>query len=231
MTYDSHSAIPQRVHTALSRFAELNLKIPAAVSDTYAQLQRVEAKPPRVDRYGLRDAIISGAKDEVLQQLALAELAEPLIESARLAARSHAAVGVMDAIEASADSLHKQLSAQAAKAIKVLEEAAAVGPIPLSALVRSGRHSEASAIAAAEITASQLDNLYTTRDRLLWPRRTRPAVDVSRWTETRFNGMSFIDGLTQGGKLWYPTITEAIGLANQIAAADDTGGFVDAGAA
>jgi hypothetical protein len=220
MSFDSHSAAPQRAHNAVSRLAELGVNPPKAVADAYAVLKRVEAKPVAVDRFAVRDAIITGAKPEQLRELAMVELTAPVIESAHLAARAHAAVAVTDSIQAHGDQLHRQLAKLAEAAISKLEAAAAVGDVPLARLIRDGRHTDAEAIASAEVVAAQLRELYSTRDRLLWS-KTRPALDVTRWKDPAHTGYDFLPGLRKGGRLWFPDFHEAMDLAAQLHKAGD----------
>jgi hypothetical protein len=220
MSFDSHSAAPQKAHNAVSRLAELGVDLPKPVADAYAVLQRVEAKPAAVDRFAVRDAIIAGAKPEKLRELAMVELTAPVIENARLAAVSAAAVAVTDAIEAHADQLHQQLAGLAEVCITKLEAAASVGDVPLDRLIRDGRHADAEAIASAEVVAAQLRHLYEFRERRLWG-RTRPALDTTRWKDPTHAGYDFIEGLRRDGKLWYPTHAEAMELAAELHKAGD----------
>lgn len=228
--FNSYSAAPQRARTAVSRLSELGVKLAKPITDAFAVLERLEKPLQQPPRRALRDALIDGADLAELQAIALAELTAPAIENARLAARGHAAEAVMDAIEDSAASIHKQLAERAAGAIAKLKAAADVGDVPLDRLLRDGRTEDAQFVAVAEVTAGELDRLYTLRDRLLW-NKTRPVRDVSRWTDDRYAGCAFVDGLRRGGELWFPTKDEAVQHGRQLADADDVGYHPDEGAA
>jgi hypothetical protein len=228
--FNSYSAAPQRVRTAVSRFHELGVKLPKAVTDAYATMVRLESPLQQPPRRALRDALIGGADLAGLQDIALADITAQPIETARLAARNHAAMLALDAVEASADQIHGQLAKLAQGAISKLKAAADVGDVPLDRLLRDGRAEDAQFIAVAEVTASELDRLYTLRDRLLWG-KTRPVRDVSRWTDDRYAGSTFIDSLRRGGELWFPTKDQAMRRAAEIAQADDVGYHPDEGAA
>lgn len=229
MAYDNFSAAPQRARNAVDRLTELGVKLPPAVTKAYATQQRLAVKPPAPQSRGLRDALLDGADRDELQAIALAELTAPAIESARLAAHNRAAAQVLDAIEADAEAIHRQLVKLATAAIAKLTAAAEVGDVPLDRLVRDGRHSDAEAIASAEVVARQLEHLYGMRDKLLWD-RARPVLDCTRWTDPRYAGMGFVQGLQRGGRLWFPDKQTAMARADELARADDTDGDVDGAA-
>jgi hypothetical protein len=218
MAWDNPNLAPTKAHNAMSRFTELRVAIPKKVATAYDGLKRIEAQTATHDRHGVRDAVLSGADDETLRQLALAELAAPIIADARANARLHASIAVLDAIADSASEIHTGMAKLAQKAIQVLEGAAKVADVPMNRLVLDGRHDDATLVAQSETTAAQLDRLFTLRDRLLWDKR-RPVVDVSRWKSPEHAGMAFIEGIHAGGTIWFPDQATAIDHGQRLAAA------------
>ncbi|AFJ37129.1 hypothetical protein [Mycobacterium sp. MOTT36Y] len=215
MSYHRDAGLIHRARQALSRLNELDVKPPKAVATAVETLDRLEAfrlTPPDA----LPAAIVAGAEQAELERIALADIAAAPIRDALGKAKMGAADAILEAIHGSRDEIHAQLAKQANVAIEKLTAVAALGGIPLDALVRAGRHRDAEAVASAAVTEQSLDSLYRLRDQLLWPRGRFPVVDVTRWRDPAFAGSAYLEGLSRGGKLWFPSWAEATGRATEL---------------
>lgn len=215
MSYNRDAGTVLRARQALSRLNELDVKRPKAVAAAVETLDRLESfalTPPDA----LPSAIVAGAEQAELERIALAEIAAQPIRDALGKAKMGAADAVLTAINDEKAEIHAQLAKQANFAIDKLTAVAAIGGIPLDALVRAGRHRDAEAVASAAVTEQSLDALYRLRDQLLWPRGRFPVVDVTRWRDPAFAGFAYLEGISRGGQLWFPSWAEATALASEL---------------
>lgn len=216
MAFNRDAAGPMRARTDCAELTELGIKLPKPVADALAALDRI-GRPTTPAPGAMVAAVLDGADETELHRLALAELAEPLVRDAYGRAGIVAADDVAAAIRASRNEIHAGLAKLATSAIDTLTAAASID-VGLEDLIRSGRHTDAEKVVAADLTAATLDRLYRTRERLLWPRGRYPSAAVTRWRETEYAGHGFLEGLRAGGTLWFPSFDEACALAEQIQA-------------
>lgn len=219
MAFNRDLASPQRVRTALSRFAELGITLPKTVIDARDALTKIEKAAPKPPAPGaLAQAILDGASEDEQLRIAMIELTLNTRREGYSRARAAAAEAVFEAIRASKDEVHQSLSKLATAAIEKLRKTADVHDVPLEALVRAGRHKDAELIASANVVERQLEALYRLRQDLLWPADRWLVQPVDRWFHPDHAGHGFIEGLRVGGRLWFPTFEEAAARAGDLQA-------------
>lgn len=212
------------LRTALDAFTTRGLEHPQPVTEAVELWQHIRAtRPDQPDRYALRDAVIAGADESELGGVLLAELGAQHIRNAWNQAEQMIAKHALDLIVTHRADYHAPLAVQAGELIGKLEAIAAIGRVPLDALVRAGRHTDAELVASLSNVAADLDSAYRVRDVYLvaggYKRLKVGQFDCSRWANpTDIEGAvgggldlgaSFVAGITAGGKLWFPDDTAA----------------------
>jgi hypothetical protein len=230
MSWDRRQSAPYTVRTVLKQFDDREIELPETVTAAVAELQRIQAEhPAEPEHAALHDAVLAGADRAELDRLLLIELGAQRLRVAYTQATLTAADRVLGAIMRARDEIHPQLRALADDAIAKLTAVAKLGDATLDALVREGRHDDAQAVAAVDITAAELNELYNLRDQHIVPGGAQALsvghVNASRWRDpiaaAHYSGGAtlaeqFLTGLKGGVELWFPTPEEAVEVAQPI---------------
>jgi hypothetical protein len=230
MSWNSpREAAVYRVQGGRKQVADRGIKFPKAVLDALAVFDRIEADTPRQpSQTAIREAILTGADQDEINALLLADLGAQRLRGEHAQARIDSAVRVLRAIRAAHDDIYPQLKALADMQIAHLEAVARLDGARLEDLVRAGRHDDAQALATVDVAAAELNTLWSMRDTFIVDRNgtTVGMVNCSRWRDPRpverhhrgdeTLAQSLVNGLRNGGELWYPTHAEAIAAAEPI---------------
>ncbi len=159
----------------------------------------------------------------------MADLGHARLAAEHQQARIDAALAVLNTIRAAHDEIFPQLKSLADKAIEHMHAVADLDSRDVMQLVRAGDHKAAQLVAETDTIAAELEALYQLRDGHLTPgglesMRLGHGVDASRWRDGAPHksgkgdtpAARFLDGLTRGNKLWYPTQAEAVEAARPI---------------
>jgi hypothetical protein len=205
---------------AIAQFRQYEIKIPKPVADEVANLDRVAASnPPDLDPRAAARAIADGATPEQVAELLTAALVHPSHRQAVAEAARIAAGRVLAAIKRTADEIHEQFRAQALDLIEKLEATAELD-VPLNALIRAGRDSEARLLADVDLNAEALNRLYQVRSQSVWAgeRFHVNGANCGEWrdprkVESHLNESTlagnYLAGIRAGGELWFATPEES----------------------
>ena len=218
------------IHNARAVLEQLNTRIvlPELVAAAVHRLDRITnsaPKQPAAD--AIRAAIFDGADQDNINALLLQDLGYARLAAEHQQARVDAALAVLQTIHDAHDDIYPQLKALADKQIEHLHTVAQLDTRDIMALVRTGEHKAAQAVAETNSIAAELDALYQLRDGYLVPgglETMRPGhgVDATRWRDGNPHkagkgdtpATRYLDGLVRcGNTLWYPTQAEAIDAA------------------
>jgi hypothetical protein len=232
MAWNDRSTAPFNVRDVLKQFAARNIEVPQSVNDAVAVFDRVEAATPQEPEHdAIRKAVLADADDDEINALLLADLGSTRLRAEYGQARIDAAGRVLRTILRAADELHPQLRERADEGIAKLSTVADLGGASLDTLVRERRVKDAQALAELDIVATELDALYQLRDRFLTPGGGQAfsvgsgSVNAGRWRDpiaaqhyATGNTLAdqFVSGLRGGAGLWFPTLDEALAVAEPI---------------
>jgi hypothetical protein len=229
--YNDRNAWPYDCNDALKELTARGIGLPARVADAVDVLRRVEAaKPVDVSPTALREAFTAGASPAELDRLLLADLGSARLKSEWTQAVTDCAGSVLAAIRASSDEIMPALRADAENQIAKLTRVAGLGDARLDALVRENRHEDARERADADLTAAALDRAYRFRDNYLTrgggTKLTINGINASRWRDPQAAAaqargdtpaQQYVSGIAAGLSPWFPSPTEAIEAAQEIA--------------
>jgi hypothetical protein len=209
---------------SIKQFAQYDVKLPQPIADTFDNLERVTAlAPAAIDPVELPTAIADGATPAQIVTLLADEAARPRYQQAVVQAVDIAGRRVLSEIRRAADDLHEQLRKQADELIGKIEATAALGDVPISALLRAGRTKDAGLVADLDLNIETLQRLWQIRSLNVWHGAifTVNATDCSSFRDPRVQCIrdGLLNGIRAGAQLWYPTPSEAIEAAERINAA------------
>jgi hypothetical protein len=206
---------PFQARLIVGQLTEHGIQLPAAVADAYAKLEAVTF-PPEIEQNAVATAIADGRPAPDVQKLLIAQEHDAALRQATAVAKNIAASRVLSAIRAHADDLFEALRPLAEQLIDDIHAAAAIGDIPLTALVRAGRHDESRLIVALEENDTKLQQLFRLRNSLYGVTRTAiGTVDVSQYKRpVKFTSATALSSdntegarwnaiVNKGGELWW----------------------------
>jgi hypothetical protein len=141
------------------------VKLPKPVAEAYAIFAAIEI-PTDVDPDAVAMAIATGKSVDVVDALLLDAVLRPQRRAAATRAKEIAAVKFLSAIRTHADEIHEQLRPAAEHLISEIEQAARIGDISLTELVRTGREADARRYAELPSDLTRLSDLYRLRNNI-----------------------------------------------------------------
>lgn len=210
-----------------------DITLPKPVAAALDLLAYVESVQPRneVDREPIISAYLDRRSAEEIDAVSATMYAAGLRFSAWSQARDRAGRAVLEALRLNHEHLVGKLASLAAPLIAAIEHVAGLDTHSVDALVMAGRNDDARVLAELPTTVAELRALYELR-RVTTPPGIRYAsgsVDCGEWEDprpvTHARGDSphsyYVHGVQLGGKLWFPTASEAESTARKIRATDE----------
>ncbi len=202
-----------------------DIDLPDDAASAYAALQNISA-PADIEQNAVARLIADGAPEQQVLELLSTEQLRPRYAQAVVTARIIAGNRVLSAIRADAPSIHEQLDTIADELITQIEGAAAVGNVPLNALIRAARNDEARLVADIETNVNKMQHLWLLRDSV-WDVRKRDVngIDCSQWRDPRIAtahshgesvAASMAAAYSGGAELWFPRPSEWLAVAERI---------------
>lgn len=214
---------PFQLNRILDAFKQRRIAMPKPVTAAVAVFERITKETPtEPSPTALRDVILAGGDAEAIGSALLFDLGTNRLSSAWSQAANEAAGRAINEIQKQREPLHAALAKQATTLIEQLERLAGIDQ-PLDSLIRSGDTEGARLVADRDLIANDLHACYQLRDEALFVGTIRAAqvggFDASRWRNidkisSHIHGGSlaeqFISGVKGGGRLWFPTLEQAV---------------------
>jgi hypothetical protein len=147
----------------IGKLRQHGVKLPSRFADLYGTFTGINI-PAEPDADAAANAIADGQAPSAVEELIRAQLFTPALRAASARAKHIAAQRVLHALSKHAEHVHEQLRPIGESLISDIEQAAQIGNISLTELVRTGRHEDAHRYAELSSNLTRLSDLYRLRN-------------------------------------------------------------------